>query len=73
MIDSQTAETEEKNIWKERFEFLSACHPQTRQLHRQLHAPDAFEQSWNVFDTVAKRTIGRGPTAGSAVDRAINS
>lgn len=62
-----------KYTYKQRFDFLSAFRtdPTDRRIRFQLHAPDAMQLKWNVFDFQEKITVGLGVSAAEAVDHAI--
>lgn len=59
--------------FEQRFELLCRQRARNGSLRFTLHAPDAFELAWNVYDHASRQTVGRGPTGATAVDQAINN
>ena len=64
---------EEVNIWEQRFQFLCRTRPTAGSLRYSLHAPDAFDARWSVYDHTTRTTAGRGANGPAAVDCAIKN
>ena len=61
-----------KRSWERRFNFLAPALGTVNSRYT-LHGPDILDPRWTVFDTTAKRTVGRGESPERAVDTAIHN
>ena len=65
----------EPDPYERRFGFLfpanSNIHRRSPEPRYRLHAPDAFDFKWSVWDATERRTVSRGDTPEAAVDEAI--